>query len=94
MEEVKGTACPNKNTGSNCRQFFTPYSYAPPHIHILCCNFFSCTCTIIIIPTFTSLIDGLLKEVIGFGRLVEASGFELHDVVVSAGLVLGDVLLA
>lgn len=43
---------------------------------------------------FTSLIDGLLKDVIGFGRLVEASGFELHDVVVSAGLVLGDVLLA
>ena len=57
-------------------------------------QFFPCTCTIIIIPTFTSLIDGLLKEVIGFGRLVEASGFELHDVVVSAGLVLGDVLLA
>ena len=70
MEEVKGTACPNKN----CRQFFT--------------------CTIIIIPTFASLIHGLLKEVIGFGRLVEASGFELQDVVVSAGLVLGDVLLA
>ena len=56
-------------------------------------QFFPCNCTIIIIPTFASVIDGLLKEVIGVGRLVEASGFELLDVVVSAGLVLGDVLL-
>ena len=43
-------------------------------------------------PTFTSLIDGLLKEAIGVGRLDDETG--LLDVVDSTGLDFGVVLLA